>query len=427
MDGIDEDPVVDQLPEELLRAVLRLHEDETRRLELALREELPEAEELPVLVRDEEQLLLHVRSCGVDVADAHAHRVGEEGPRQLADGRRQRRGEHHGLELEAALVLRAVGEDLIDLRCEAQVQELVRLVQYEVAASVQRDSVLPQHLCDAQGRCNGDIQPLDVLRLVTGELVQHSPGPLPPSGELCELVKRLLCQLPGGIDDETAGELLAGLAERRKDRAEEGDCLSATSWRRGENMSTGHDHGEALHLDRGGLGEAQGLHVGYKPGRHTPSSHVLEAGDRVWQTCGHVDAIAPPEGGHLLFTLLRRPLILHARFIRGGLGLSLRRSPAAAGRLLRLLVRATRRTVAEEVQGGGDGRLSLVLHGLHRVLLLRKPHDLRPFGIAKGTSLPKNVEEVHGSLAFKAARDYLSSRGRRGARVCLDAPMGLSA
>mmetsp|Transcript_90556 Transcript_90556/g.173637 ORF Transcript_90556/g.173637 Transcript_90556/m.173637 type:complete len:277 (-) Transcript_90556:139-969(-) len=97
MDHIHKDAVIDELAEEFLSTLLGLHEDQCRRLHLALLHQLSKTVQLSVLVGDEEKLLLHIGVCRVHITYAHSKWTRQNGTRQVNHRLRKRRREHERL------------------------------------------------------------------------------------------------------------------------------------------------------------------------------------------------------------------------------------------------------------------------------------------------------------------------------------------
>mmetsp|Transcript_52738 Transcript_52738/g.138675 ORF Transcript_52738/g.138675 Transcript_52738/m.138675 type:complete len:445 (-) Transcript_52738:148-1482(-) len=247
---VDVDAVVHELVEELHRALLALDEDEHGRLD-ALPNHLSQRQQLAVFAPTEDELLLDDLGRRILLAHHDAHREAKHGAREVLYG-----GLHGGRE-ESTLDVgrRARGEHFVDLFEEAELEQLICLVEHERLHLAQLDCAALEHRHEAEGRADEDVVTAEDVALAFGrarrarQLFRQHARAQPRTGrQLDHLAVRLARELLRRRDRDRAHTLAARPVEPREHRDEEGGRLARARRRARQHLAPRQQHRHRLHL-----------------------------------------------------------------------------------------------------------------------------------------------------------------------------------
>ncbi len=257
---LDVHALVAQRPVELLGADLRAREDDRLLRALGL-QHAHERLDLVLRLGLQEELLDRVdrQRRGLDL---DRHRVVQVALRQRAD-----RPGHRGAEQRRLAAVGHVGEDLLDVLEEAEVEHLVGLVEHDVAARVQDQRVARDQVEHAADRADHDRRARLQVRLLVADrrAAEHGDRVDPLVGAVgAERLRDLDAQLARRREHERLDLRILGV-DRLEHRQPERGGLAGAGLRLADHVTAFEQHGNRLLLDR-----ARRL-----------IAHVLEGGEEV--------------------------------------------------------------------------------------------------------------------------------------------------
>jgi hypothetical protein len=177
-----------------------------------------------------------------------------EAPREGHDRAGHRRGEEHGVAGRAGL-----GEELLDVGEEAEVEHFVGLVEHHHLDVLERQHSLAGEIEEATGGSDDHLcAGLELLDLALVGLAAVDGGDL-GAAVGCrehEIFGHLHTQLAGRHDDESLDAGLGVEAERLEEGESEAERLARSGLGLSDDVLAGEPHGDRLHLDREGRDDA---------------------------------------------------------------------------------------------------------------------------------------------------------------------------